>query len=114
MNRKGIFKDGKLTFEPLTDEELAAMQPSIVWHNELKNARVCFTVDQYNANMQRLFAHNLGLENHPFLAALASAVQSGSFIRVEADGMVYYYCEYVEEVDEAIIIDYGGFVEPKP
>lgn len=64
--------------------------------------------------MQRLIAHNLGLENHPFLAALASEVQSGSFIRVEADGMVYYYCEYVEETDEAIIINYGGYVEEKP
>ena len=86
----------------------------ITWHKDTKNARVCFHLEVYNANLQKLLAHNLGLENHPFLAALVVAVQNGAFIRVDADGNVYYYCEYVEEVDKATIMDYGGYVELKP
>ena len=107
-------ESGKPTFREATAVELASMQPQPTWHKPAKAVRVCFTAEQYAANMPRLIAHNLGLESHPFLAALASAVQSGSFIRVEADGMVYYYCEYVDDVDEAIIIDYKGYVEHKP
>lgn len=105
--------NGKLV--ELTPQELATIQPSIInWHKDSKNARICFPVETYNANLQKLLAHNLGLENHPFLEALVFAVQTGAFIRVDSDGNVYYYCEYVEEVDEAIIMNYGGYVEPKP
>lgn len=108
-------KSGKPAYREATDAELATIQPSIInWHKDTKNARVCFPVETYNANLQKLLAHNLGLENHLFLEALVVAVQNGAFIRVDADGMVYYYCEYVEEVDEAIIMNYGGYVELKP
>lgn len=96
------------------DDEAAMQLYHIIWHKDSKNARVCFPVETYNANLQKLLSHNLGLENHPFLAALVVAVQNGAFIRVDADEMVYYYCEYVEEVDEAIIMNYGGCVELKP
>lgn len=86
----------------------------ITWHKDTKNARVCFPVETYNANLQKLLAHNLGIENHPFLAALVVAVQNGTFIRVDADGNVYYYCDYVEDADKSIIISYGGIIEYKP
>ena len=106
---------GKYTRVELTEEELLAIPLEVnTWHKELKNARVCFPVEVYNANLQKLLAHNLGLENHPFLAALVVAVQNGEFIRVDADGMVYYYCDEVYESDKHIINSYGGIIEYKP
>lgn len=30
------------------------------------------------------------------------------------DGMVYYYCDYVEDADKSIIISYVGIIEYKP
>ncbi len=106
-------KDGTVNKVELTAEELAAMQSTIIWHNDSKNCRVVFPLDTYNANLQKLLAHNLGLESHPFLAALVLAVQTGAFIRVDADGMVYYYCDEVYNDDKIIIESYGGYVEPK-
>ena len=84
------------------------------WHVVEKNARVCFSLEFYNENLKKLLAHNLGLESHPFLAALVTKVQNGEFIRIDADGMVYYYCDYVEDADKSIIISYGGIIEYKP
>ena len=111
MNKAVVTKNG-IKYELQTDDLLS--QEEMIWHKDTKNARVCFPVETYNANLHKLLAHNLGLDNHPFLAALVVAVQNGAFIRVDADGNVYYYCEYVEEVDEAIIMNYGGYVELKP
>lgn len=108
-------KDGKPDYREATPAEISAMQqPQLTWHKELKNARACFPNEQYNANLQKLLAHNLGLENHQFLAALVADVAAGAFIRVDDIGIVYYYCNYVEELDEAIVINYGGYVETKP
>lgn len=106
-------KSGKLFYLDVDPEELNT-EIVTTWHQDSKNWRVGFPVETYNANLQKLLAHNLGLEYHPFLVALVTAVQDGAFMRVTADEFVYYYCEYVEEVDEAIIINYGGYVEPKP
>lgn len=96
------------------DDEAAMHTEPITWHKDTKNARVCFPVETYNANLQKLLAHNLGIENHPFLAALVVAVQNDAFIRVDAGGMVYYYCDEVYPDDVSIITNYGGYVEPKP
>lgn len=103
-------KKGNPTWKEIEVEDESITQN---WDRPEKNVRVCFPIEVYKNNLHKLLAHNIGLENHPFLAALVVAVQNGTFIRVDADGNVYYYCEYVEEVDEAIIINYGGYVEKK-
>ncbi len=99
--------DGKLI-------EVNDIAHPITWHKYSKKIRVVFPLEAYNANLQKLLAHNLGLESHPFLAALVLAVQNGTFIRVDADGMVYYYCDEVYPEDVSIITSYGGYVEHKP
>lgn len=99
--------DGKLI-------EVNDIAHPITWHKYSKKIRVVFPLDTYNTNLQKLLAHNLGFESHPFLAALVTKVQNGEFIRIDADGMVYYYCDYVEDADKSIIISYGGIIEYKP
>lgn len=105
-------KDNSCKVSTLTLE--GATQPAIIWHYDPKDYRVVFPIDIYDANIQKLLAHNLGLESHPFLDALVTKVQTGKFIRVDADGMVYYYCVEVCDDDVDIIINYGGYIESKP
>lgn len=108
-------KSGKPAYREATPEELANMQINepTIWHYLEKSARICFTVEQYRDNMQRLLAHNLGLENHPYLASLVTKVQSKSYIHIEDNNIVYYYCEYIDDTDKANINNYGGYIEIK-
>lgn len=103
LNGKPAFEEIEVPDEPTTQN----------WDRPEKNARVCFRVEVYKNNLHKLLARNIGLENHPFLSALVVAVQNGAFIRVDYAEIIYYYCEYVEDIDEAIIINYGGYVEQK-
>jgi hypothetical protein len=85
-------------------------QQVINWHTS-KPLRVVFSKETYSANLIKLTAHSLGIEQHPYLQALVQFVAGESFEKFDDQQNIYYYCEYVEEAHEAIIIQYGGVIE---
>ena len=117
--RKAIFINGKLTFEELSEKELAALQKNIVWHRE-KSFRV--TVD--NEVWKDWFAKKrdhadylelTGQQLYPDLIALLDVVKSIDNTNIVNDSEnTYVYLDEVFDYHKPIIAKYNAIVETKP
>ena len=117
--RKAIFINGKLTFEELSEKELAALQKNIVWHCD-KPFRVTVNNDVWKDWFAKKRDHAdylelTGQQLYPDLIALLDVVKSidNSNI-VKDDQNTYVYLDEVFDAHKVIIAKYSGIVEPRP
>ena len=98
----------------LTPEEIAQfpVDNREVWHVESCNVRITFEHATYKDSLLKLIEHEKGLADRTHLASLYGVFSThpNLFKRVD-NGYIHYYCNFVYEEDEAIIINYGGKVE---
>jgi len=95
-------------------EKYAIVVQNDQWHIDEKSVRIVFECEVYQRNLMQLVEHEKGLADRTHLAMLYShfAENIQLFTR-KNNGKVYFYCNFVFEEDEAIIIHYGGNVERK-
>jgi hypothetical protein len=116
---KAIQKNGKLKYEKLTAEELAALQPQpIEWHRE-KPFRVTVSNDVWKDWFSKKRDHAdylelTGQQLYPDLIALLDVVKSIDNTNIVNDSEnTYVYLDEVFDCHLPIIAKYNAIVEQK-
>lgn len=106
------YVDGQ--YIPLTDNELAAMQPQpIDWHYAECPIRITFS-DETKTDWLNKYKENEVLGTYPLIATLLEYVKQMSTKRIAVNGETHIYLEEIYPEHREIIEANGAIVETKP